>query len=39
MKKGLSEDSPNREIYEFSEFLRIKENELREIAEKLVLHF
>ncbi len=39
MKKGLSEDSPRGEIYEFSEFLRIKENELRELAEKLVLHF
>ncbi len=36
MKNGLSEDSPNREIYEFSEFLRIKENELRELAENLI---
>jgi len=35
MKNGLSEDSPNREIYEFSEYLRVKEDELRELAEKL----
>ena len=39
MKKGLSEDSPNREIYEFSEFLRVKEDELRALAENLLLHF
>ncbi len=36
MKKGLSEDSPRGEIYEFSEFLRVKEDELRDLAEKLV---
>ncbi len=36
MKKGLSEDSPRGEIYEFSEFLRVKEDELRELAENLI---
>ncbi|MBD5528793.1 MAG: hypothetical protein HDR02_10390 [Lachnospiraceae bacterium] len=39
MKKGLSEDSPKQSIYEYSEFLRTKENELRELAENLLLHF
>lgn len=39
MKKGLSEDSPKQSIYEYSEFLRVKENELRELAENLLLHF
>jgi len=39
MKKGLSEDSPNQDVYAFSEFLRLKEDELRELAENLVLHF
>ncbi len=36
MKKGLSEDSPNREIYEFSEFLRVGEEELRKLSDKLM---
>ena len=36
MKKGLSEDSPKQSIYEYSEFLRVKENELRELAEQLI---
>ncbi len=36
IKKGLSENSPNSEIYAFSEFLVAKENELRELAEELV---
>ena len=36
MKKGLSEDSPNREIYEFSEFLRVGEDELRKLADELI---
>ncbi len=36
MKKGLSEDSPRGEVYEFSEFLRVKEDELRELANKLI---
>ena len=39
MKKELSEDSPKQSIYEYSEFLRTKENELRELAENLLLHF
>ena len=37
MKKGLSEDSPKQSIYEYSEFLRIKEDELRKLAKKLLL--
>ena len=37
MKNGLSEDSPKQSIYEYSEFLRVKEEELRRLAEKLVL--
>ncbi len=37
MKKGLSEDSPNREVYEFSEFLRVKEDELRALAGHLIV--
>lgn len=36
-KNGLSEDSPKQSIYEYSEFLRVKENELRNLAEKLLL--
>ena len=36
MKKGLSEDSPNTEIYAFSDFLVAKENELRELADELM---
>ena len=39
MKNGLSEDSPKQSIYEYSEFLRVKENEFRALAEKLVLQF
>lgn len=39
MKKGLSEDSPNQDIYAFSEFLRVKEDELRALADNLLLHF
>lgn len=39
MKNGLSEDSPKQSIYEYSEFLRVKEEELRELAEKLLLQF
>ena len=39
MKNGLPEDSPKQSIYEYSEFLRVKEDELRELAEKLVLRF
>lgn len=39
MKKGLSEDSPKQSIYEYSEFLRVKEDELRDLAENLMLHF
>ena len=39
MKKGLSEDSPKQSIYEYSEFLRVKEDELRKLAENLLLHF
>lgn len=37
MKKGLSEDSPKQSIYEYSEFLRVGEDELRKLAEKLLL--
>ena len=37
MKKGLSEDSPKQSIYEYSEFLRTKENELRKLADTLLL--
>ena len=36
MKKGLSEDSPKQSIYEYSEFLRVKENELRVLADALL---
>ena len=36
IKKGLSKNSPNSEKYAFSEFLVAKENELRELADKLV---
>ena len=39
MKNGLSEDSPKQNIYEYSEFLRVKEDELRELVENLLLHF
>lgn len=39
MKKGLSEDSPRVEIYEFSEFLRVINGKLRELAQKLMLQF
>ena len=38
IKKGLSEDSPKQSIYEYSEFLRVKENELRELAENLLIY-
>ena len=38
MKKGLSEDSPKQSIYEYSEFLRVKEDELRELAENLLMN-
>lgn len=38
MKNGLSEDSPKQSIYEYSEFLRVKEDELRILAENMVLH-
>lgn len=37
MKNGLSEDSPKQSIYEYSEFLRVKEDELRKLAENLVV--
>ena len=36
MKKGLSEDSPKQSIYEYSEFLRLKEDELMELANLLL---
>ncbi|MDE5577463.1 MAG: hypothetical protein K2J11_08765 [Oscillospiraceae bacterium] len=36
MKKGLSEDSPKQSIYEYSEFLRIGEERLRELANSLL---
>lgn len=36
MKKGLSADSLKQSIYEYSEFLRVKENELRALAENLI---
>jgi len=36
MKKGLSEDSPKQVIYEYSEFLRVKEDKLRELAVALL---
>ena len=36
MKNGLSEDSPKQSIYEYSEFLRVKENELRVLADALL---
>ena len=36
MKKGLSEDSPKQSIYEYSEFLRVKEDELRTFAKNLL---
>lgn len=36
MKKGLSEDSPNQDIYAFSEFLRVGEDRLRELADRLI---
>ncbi|MDE6762858.1 MAG: hypothetical protein K2J73_04180, partial [Oscillospiraceae bacterium] len=36
MKNGLSDDSPKQSIYEYSEFLRVKEDELRGLAEKLI---
>ena len=36
MKNGLSEDSPKQNIYEYSEFLRVGEDELRKLAKKLV---
>ena len=39
MKNGLSEDSPKQSIYEYSEFLRVKEDELRALAKNLALHF
>ncbi|MCM1009207.1 MAG: hypothetical protein NC485_15065, partial [Ruminococcus flavefaciens] len=39
MKNGLSADSPKQSIYEYSEFLRVSEEELRGLAENLVLHF
>ncbi len=34
-KNGLSEDSPKQSIYEYSEFLRVKEDELRKLANRL----
>ena len=37
MKNGLSEDSPKQSIYEYSEFLRVKEDELRELARNLII--
>ncbi len=36
MKNGLSEDSPKQSIYEYSEFLRVKEDELRVLADTLL---
>ena len=36
MKNGLSEDSPNQDIYAFSTFLSDKEQELRGLADSLV---
>ncbi len=36
MKKGLSEDSPNQDIYAFSTFLSDKERELRKLADSLL---
>ncbi|MCM1508759.1 MAG: hypothetical protein NC177_16750 [Ruminococcus flavefaciens] len=36
MKKGLSEDSPKQSIYEYSEFLRVSEEKLRELADILI---
>lgn len=36
MKKGLSEDSPKQMIYEYSEFLRVKEEYLRNLANRLI---
>ena len=36
MKNGLSEDSPNQEVYSFSKFLMVKEGELRELADSLL---
>lgn len=36
MKNGLSEDSTKQTIYEYSEFLRVKENELRVLADTLL---
>ena len=36
MKKGLSEDSPKQKIYEYSEFLRMGEERLREFANSLL---
>lgn len=37
MKNGLSEDSPKQSIYEYLEFLRVGENNLRKLAKKLLL--
>lgn len=34
-ENGLSEDSPKQSIYEYSEFLMAKEDELRELANRL----
>lgn len=36
MKNGLSSDSPKQRIYEYSEFLRVKEDELRVLADTLL---
>ena len=36
MKNGLSEDSPNQDIYAFSTFLSDKEQELRRLADSLL---
>ena len=36
MKNGLSEDSPNQDVYAFSTFLSDKEQELRNLADSLL---
>lgn len=37
MKNGLSEDSPKQSIYEYFEFLKVNEDKLKELADKLTL--